>query len=96
MDVLLRSFFFGFCPLMNWIGKADFSVCFNTGCWIRLPRISWFARTRPSGGGMARLVSIRIICGRRWSPWARSSVASRIIDQLSCASATKERMTCAF
>ena len=19
--------FFGFCPLMNWMGKADFSVC---------------------------------------------------------------------
>ena len=83
---------------MNWIGKADFSVCVcvDAGCWIRLPRTSWFARTRPSGGGMARLASIRIICGRRWSRWARSRVASRITVRLSCASATKERMTCAF
>lgn len=39
----------------------------------RLPRTSWFARIRPFDDGTARSASTRIICGRRWLLWDKSS-----------------------
>ena len=38
----------------------------------RSPKISWYAKTRPSDDGTARSASTRITCGRRWLQWDKS------------------------
>lgn len=51
--------------------RYDRLLTLAVDCLIRLPRISWYARTRPLDGGMAALESTKTTCGRRWLQWAR-------------------------
>jgi ATP-binding cassette subfamily F protein 2 len=53
-----------FCYIFVLTISLDFST--------RLPKTSWYAKTRPSRDGTAALVNTRTTFERRWYPWDRS------------------------
>lgn len=69
--VVSHDFRYIHTPLAFWRRICRFLSTTNnfhsTGFLTRLPRISWYARTRPLGNGMAALDNTRTISGRRWS-----------------------------
>lgn len=49
-----------------------------TDCWIKLQRISWYARTRRFDDGTVRLEGTKTTCERKWLQWGKSK-SSRVI-----------------